>query len=79
VIIRNLDLSRPIARPHKADEPLEVDAYAALSGSVANEFFQPVPWRGPQECQRFGRIQLLQFTFGHVMNIGETPNALTFE
>ena len=60
MVVHNLDILRPFARPHKAHAKLIVNADAVLPGTITFQRFQPIAGRYTQIIQNACPIKLFK-------------------
>ena len=60
MVVRDLDVSGPLLGPHEADSVLVVDPDRMLSGTVADQLLQPVPWWDAKVVDVVGRVKLTE-------------------
>ena len=76
MVINNLDICRPLARPHKAHAKLAVNADAVLSGTIMFQCLQPITGRDTKIVENTGPLKQLKFSSCHRLDVCKSFYAL---
>jgi hypothetical protein len=79
MIIRDLNIMRPIGLPFETYPPLVVDSNAVLALPIAFQSLQLVAGWNAQVTYYCGSLQLQQFASRNPLNILESPNCLAIK
>ena len=74
MIIDDFNIIRISTLPNKTDAPLIVDTYAPLAFSIPGKPFQTVGGRNAEEINRFGGMDLSQFSQSNLLDIMGEPS-----
>jgi hypothetical protein len=69
VIVRDLDVSRPLPGPHETGAVLAVDPDRVLPGTVADQLLQSVSWWDAKVVDVVGRVELTQLLLRGALDV----------
>jgi hypothetical protein len=75
MIVADLDICRPLVRPHEAEPIVVVDADRMLSRSIAFHLFKPVSGRYPEIIKLIGDIKLRKLAQSNPFDLNKFCNA----